>query len=306
MAVDFITQFPSQWATVDEAHEPFHSALRCELGKEGTARLLVYTPPLETAAGRSAASVLAVTREGWLRLAEAADGGTLTTRCDFARTLLVELTIILLYGRLRIAFAAEDRVQSVVFEFNAVREQPHRKAVWALLDGIRGATPGFTADNAHNESLFSQLPLEFRYVLRASLLPGEQLLAVAHWPATVTTYSRWFQRELAPAAMLALTDRLLIVISDETTRSLLRIGGVNKYGAVVTYCPFSRLKGYTLEESGVVMTLALRVQTGSVATIVPVQLPAGHEAPVVGIVQRALRLKEVSGAAARPEQPRFP
>jgi transposase InsO family protein len=299
MAVDFVTRFPSRWATAEEAHEPFQSALQRELGKEGTTRLLVYTPPLETSAGRSAASVLAVTREGWLRVMETADGGTLTTRCDFEHTLLVELTIILLYGHLRIAFAAEDTVQSVIFEFNAVREQPYRQAVWALLDGIRDATPGSTADNARNESLFSQLPLEFRYVLRASLLPGEQLLAVAHWPATLTNYSRWFQRELAPAAMLALTDRLLMVISDETTRSLLRIGGVNKYGAVVTYCPVSRLADYTLEESGPVMTLSLRIQTGSVATIVPVQLPAGYEAPVVAVVQHALQQQETS-APARP------
>jgi hypothetical protein len=299
MAVDFVTRFPSRWATTEEAHEPFQSALRRELGKERPARLLIYTPSLETVAGRSAASVLAVTREGWLHLVETADGGTLTTRCDFEHTLLVELTIILLYGRLRIAFAAEDRVQSVAFEFNAVREQPHRQAVWALLDGIRSATPCSTAGDPRNESLFSQLPLEFRYVLRSSLLPGERLLVVAHWPATVTNYSRWFQRELAPAAMLALTDRLLMVISDETTRSLLRIGGVNKYGAVVTYCPVSRLADYTLEESGPVMTLSLRVQTGSVATIVPVQLPVGYEAPVVAVVQHALQQQETS-APARP------
>jgi hypothetical protein len=305
MAVDFVTRFPSRWATAEEAHEPFQSALQRELGREGTARLLVYTPPLETSAGRSAASVLAVTHESWLRLAETTDGSTLTTRCDFAHTLLVELTIILLYGRVKIAFAADEKVQSVAFEFNAVRERPHREAVWALLEGMRQARPGAAVGGPRNESLLRRLPLKFQYVLRASLPPGERLLAVTCWPATVTTYNRRFQRELAPEAMLALSEHLLMLISDENTKPLLRIGGVNKFGAVVTYCPLSRLAGYTLDESGAGTTVALRVQAGSVATIMPVQFLAGHEAPAVDVVQHALRLKEAS-ATAGPEPRRHP
>jgi hypothetical protein len=154
-------------------------------------------------------------------------------------------------------------------------------------------------------SLLRRLPLKFQYVLRASLPPGERLLAVTCWPATVTTYNRRFQRELAPEAMLALSEHLLMLISDENTKPLLRIGGVNKFGAVVTYCPLSRLAGYTLDESGAGTTVALRVQAGSVATIMPVQFLAGHEAPAVDVVQHALRLKEAS-ATAGPEPRRHP
>jgi hypothetical protein len=107
MAVDFITQFPGRWAAVEEAHEPFQSALRRELSQAAAPRLLVYTPPIETSAGPSSASVLAVTRDGWLRLMETADGGMHAIRCDFVHTLLVELTIILLYGRLKIDYAVQ-------------------------------------------------------------------------------------------------------------------------------------------------------------------------------------------------------
>ena len=304
MAVDFVTRYPSQWTTPAEAHEPFQSALARELAKEGPARLLVYTPPIETSAGRSAASVLAVTRAGWLRLAETANGGMLATRCDFGHTLLVELTIILLYGRLSIEFAAEGKMQSATFEFNAIREQPHRKAVWALIDGMCGSPPGVTAEHPRDESLSGQLPVKFQCVLAASLPPGERLLAVVAWPDTVTRHNRRYVCELAPEAMLALTGRLLMVISDETTRSILRIGGVNKFGAVVTYCPLSRLVGYTRQGRGPVMTLALRIVAEKVATIVPIGLPAGHEAPVIDVVQRALRLKDVAVASVRPEPPR--
>ncbi len=278
---------------MEEAREPFRSALRRGLDGETVIRLLVSTPPFATFQRRTPASVFAVGRTGWLCVQETDRDDTVTIRSDFAHTLLVELTVILLYGRLRIVFAAEGRAQSLAIEFNSVGEPCYQEIARLLLDRMQGVAPTVPGIPQLNPPSVDTFPLKFRHALQESMPSGERLLAVAKWPAAVVAYNRWFQRELAPEAMLALSERELLLISDEKTKSSLRIGRVGKYGTVVTHCPLSWLENYRCEEAGSLTQLKLAVRIGSVEEIVQVALPVEHTSAVQEIVRQAFRQKEI-------------
>jgi len=194
---------------------------------------------------------------------------------------------------LRIVFAAEGRAQSLAIEFNSVGEPRYREIVRLLLDGTQGVAPTAPGIPQLDPPSMDTFPLKFRHALRESMPSGERLLAVAQWPAAVVAYNRWFQRELAPEAMLALSERELLLISDEKTKASLRIGRFGKYGTVITHCPLSRLENCRWEESGSLTLLELAVRIGSVEEIVQVALPVEHEAAVQEIVRQAFRQKEI-------------
>jgi hypothetical protein len=114
------------------------------------------------------------------------------------------------------------------------------------------------------------------------------VLAVLHWPALLGGRRRWFQRELAPEAMLMLTERELIFISEEKTWSWMRIGRVNKYGSIATYCPLSRLKRFQITEHGQLNTLELELRAKQGGAKMEVSFPAGQREEVSTFMERAL------------------
>jgi hypothetical protein len=302
MAGSYWDRFSSRLKTVDDARKPFRAALRRELSAEEPARLLIYTPPWESYKARSPATVLALTNRGWLLMAETADGATGITRSDFAQTLLVELTDILLHGALRIAFVANGGAQSVTIEFNTVMQRYYDEAVQLVLDGMDGIEASATVDQAEWEPLLGPLPLKFRNAFLKFTPRGERLLALLQWPAVFGTRRRWFQHELAPEAALALTDRELLLISEEKTWSWLRIGRPNKYGYLVTHCPLSRLEGYRVGESRPLATLDLTLRAGgAVGDTVQIALPFEHKAAFQDVVLRALTLKAEASVATCKE-----
>jgi len=298
VAVSYWERFSSRLKTPDEAREPFGRVLQRELRAEEPAQLLIYTPSDETIKTKSPASVLALTARGWLLAAEAKDGDAMVTRSDFAHTLRVELTDILLYGALRIAFATDVGVESVTIEFNTVMQRYYDEAVQLVLDGMDGIEASPTVDHAEWEPLLEPLPLKFHNGFLRFTPRGERLLALVEWPAVFGTRRRWFQHELAPEAALALTDRELLLISEEKTWSWLRIGRPNKYGYIVTHCPLSRLEGYHVSESGPLATLDLTLRAGgAVGDTVEIALPLERKAALRDVVLHAFAVKAKASVA---------
>ena len=72
-------------------------------------RHLIFSPEFGAAKFRALASLLCVTDQRWLIVLRESDGSTIVDESSFDSTLLVELTIILLYGQLIIAEEKSSR-----------------------------------------------------------------------------------------------------------------------------------------------------------------------------------------------------
>lgn len=285
-------RFAAQLKNPADAPEPLRSALRAAL-PDG-ARLLILTPPSETHRFAHGPIVLAVTDHGWVAIEHTRRGEVTVARSDFAGTLLIELTGILLSGAFRIFFADGPRVRTVAMEFNTVMERLYWQALQLLLHGIGGVPPGPAVDRHTDLPVLEPLPLKFLNSAWNATPPDEHVRAIAHWPAAVATYHRWFQRELAPEAMFALGERELIFIAEEKARWSLRIGRENKYGDIATYLPFSRLRDFRFRDdaAGPLGHLELTVGAADASATVAVEFPADHRAPIQEIIERAFREKE--------------
>ena len=256
-------RFPSKLASIEQVPEPLRSAVVGRTGRDNL-RLIVFGPAGKRLGTRTPATLLVVQDEDWLLAKDAEDGSVNVTRCDFANTLLVELTSILLHGQLKIDFAADGRAQFVTAEFNTVMEEYYREATQMLLDGADDVpTPPGGAGNG--SALFETLPMKLHNALLQYRPLGQRLLELVRWPATFAGKYRWLQHEIASEAMLALTDRELLFISEEHASEGSRSKQQTKYGKIVTYCPLSRLTDVRLNEYELLDTLdvELRVAQGS-------------------------------------------
>jgi hypothetical protein len=209
-------------------------------------------------------------------------------RAAFADTLFVELTVVLLYGRLKLDYAVEGAARSVAIEFNTVKERLFREAARLVLDGMEGIHDTQPTEDSNLNALLQGVPGKFRGAVQDFRPLSQRVLGVPHWPAVTGGRWRWFERELAPEAMLVLTERELMLISEERSGSWLWTGRVNKYGNVLTYCPLSRLERFGIQdrESMRALELEIRAQSGSVH--IQIVLPCKREPAAARLMEHAL------------------
>jgi hypothetical protein len=295
-------RFASSLNSLDEAPEPLRSAMLAALPPDNAIRLLVFGPASKTLDGRWPAALLAVLEREWVVVSGTEEIPPRVARCDFANTLFVEMTSILLYGELRIDFVGAGRAQTAEIHFNTVMERLYQEAVQVVLNGMDGVATAAPVDSHEHYPALKSLPLKFCNAMLGFVPMGQRVLGVVHWPAVLGRRLILFQQELAPAAALALTDRELLLISEEKTRSWLRTGYPSKYGIIVTHCPLSRLEGYHVAERSplVILDLALRAG-GTVGQTVQMVLPFGHKAAVLELVLRAFARKPKGPVAAGEE-----
>jgi hypothetical protein len=132
---------------------------------------------------------------------------------------------------------------------------------------------------------------------------GQRALAAVHWPAILGQRRLWFQPELAPQAALAVTDRELLLVSEEKAWRRMRPGQTPKYGSIVTHCPFSRIEILQLGEHDDIDTVdvVLRVPRGTEKLKIP--FPRERKREVQALIDQASgqtgRIRE-SGPADGP------
>ncbi len=280
--------------TLSAAPEPLRDALREVLPDEGSARLLIYTPPSESNRMRHGAALLAVTDIGWMGIEHTKAGDCRIYCSDFAHVALVELTEILLYGALRIHFADGSMQRTFGLKFSTSTGSLYRDALVRILAGINDVEPGLPVDRGADLPLLDAVPRKFRNSAWEHAPPDEHLLAVTQWPAMVSDGNRWWQRELAPEGMFALYERELLLIAEERAWSWIRIGRVNKYGDVSTYCPRTRLTEVQLHKSegNPLATLDVAVRAGGVSRTIEIPMPAAYGDAAYALARQALRRSE--------------
>jgi len=173
-------------------------------------------------------------------------------------------------------------------KFNTVMDAYYKEAMRLVLDGIEGIAAALSVADGHLNTLLDGLPMKFCSAAHEFRPPSQPVLALRHSPAVMGKKRLWFQRELAAEAMLMFTERELIFISEEKTWSWMRIGQVNKYGYVVTYCPLARLGGWHIEANEKMAMLDLSVRAPQGGETVSVEFPRGEEHQVAALLRQQL------------------
>jgi len=251
-------RFSDRFRSIEETPEPFRQALLEIVPPQESVRLLVHSPPDFILGTRRPGTLLTVTDRRWLIVYENADETTTVAEASFTDTLLVELTTILLYGQLRLRYVGESSGRSAAVEFNTVWEEYYREAAHLVLHSIGDAPEGPASDREHVLSFLEDWPLKFLNAALRYLPPGHRLREAVHWPAVC---GKW-HRELAPAAALLLTDRAVLLISEEKATLWRRLRGGQKYGQIATYIPLVRLAGVGLGEREGCGVLDMEIRTG--------------------------------------------
>jgi hypothetical protein len=305
------TRFPTKLNTVSDVPEPLRSALLKGLSTKELVRLLVHAPAFSSGDEIRPATVFAVTDDGWLVASETEDGGAALVKSEFGDTLFLEVGTILLSGQLRIAFASGDGLHSAAIQFEPVEDECYREAIHLILAAIDPAHSAVAVKDQHEASEFEDWPLKFRNEVQRYWGRSGRLLVARHWPAVVDES----QQQLAPAGALAITERDLVLISDqrepEPTEEVvsgeapsetsfvpdLEKTGVElsnlpadvyEFGENITVVPRVRLADFQVSHQEHFGVLALQVRSAHGGGKLEVLFPSGDEKAVSQVMEQAL------------------
>ena len=300
------TPFPAKLDQVSDAPEPLRSALRESFQSGEPVRLLVHSPAFPTEDGKLPATVLAVTNNGWLLVSETENGVTLD-RSNFSEILFLELTSILLFGQLRIFSAAGDASRSVTINFEAIGDEFYREAIDLMLAGIDEALPAATR-NDQNEISFQAWPIKFRNEAQRYRTKGQRVLDAMQWPAILGES----EQQLVPAGALLITERELVLISEEKRSSAEDPAAeespqdatpstadaeseppklpedVYEFGDIVTFVPRVRLADSQVSQLEHSCVLTLHVQAAHGGAKLEILLPSDDETAVLKAMEQGL------------------
>jgi hypothetical protein len=286
------TRFPTKLNTVYDAPESFRSALVESLPPSEPIHLLVHAPAFTAGDEKSPATVLAVANNGWLVVSETEDGSATVQKSDFRDTLFLELTSILLFGQLRIAFAAVDTSRSVAIKFDTAEDELYREAIDLMLAGIDPALTGVADKDRTQARAFRDWPMKVRNEAQRYCPKGQRLLAAVEWRAIFGSS----QEQLAPAGALLITERELVVISDEQNSAAERPPETpaeepkETIGGIITFVPRVRLVDFQVSHQESFDVLALQLHAAHGGEKLEIIFPSDDEQAVSRAMEQMLLL----------------
>ncbi|QSI77863.1 hypothetical protein [Niveibacterium microcysteis] len=225
--------FSESIGSPDDLPEALAAALKTALGAEADAlQLIIHSPAFATVGQSSPENVFALTSTRWILVAKTATG-TVTSTAPFAAAAVIELTMILLGGQLRIESVAGAAGCAV--GFNMVSIELFREALFIMLAGARPAATNPTR-GGNIEAELSVLSFKFRTALQEQTPSGVALRDVRSWTSEVSPLARLlFMKPAAPAGVLAVTDSYLGVITDPPAGKEKQHKGKSPHGKIATY-----------------------------------------------------------------------
>jgi len=132
-----------------------------------------------------------------------------------------------------------------------------------MLAGIDPALPGVAHKDRNEASMFEAWPMKIRNEAQRYWPRGQRFLAAIQWPAIFSGS----QRQLAPAGALLITERELVVISEEKNSSAEPHPAAEpkiRFGGIITFIPRVRLADFQVshQESFDVLALQLKASHG--------------------------------------------
>jgi hypothetical protein len=228
---------------IDEISPLFQSALDRNLPANEAVHYLIFSPEFTSATTRHLASVFCVTDRRWLIALAESHGAVTAQTATFDETLLVELTIILLHGKVKIDFTQRGETRSAVLYFNTVMKSLYYAAVCEMLRAIDCER---SKEKDQESSLrFPDWPQKFQNLAIIYTPPGCRLIDGVH---SDTIYGRFFGEKAAATALL-LTKENLIVIAEEKSRRWFPSRREAKYGGTMSYIPRRRIVKWKIAEN---------------------------------------------------------
>jgi hypothetical protein len=250
--VCIVTVSPSE---IDQVPPLFAESLRHNLQPDESIHRLIFSPEFMTVKTQHLASIFCVTDRQWLIAIKEQKGNITVQRATFRETLVIELTVILLHGKLKIDFAEGGKIRSAALHFNTVAKPRYYAAICEMLGAAheRAGSPPTQVSVR-----FPDWPLKLRNMAIIYIPPGCQLLDGAYSP---TIYGRLFG-EKAAAAVLLLTEQYLILIAEEKSRRWFPPKDDQKFGSVMSYIPRQRVLRWEFENVRGVDLHSLQLSTG--------------------------------------------
>jgi hypothetical protein len=163
---------------IDEVSPLFEATLDHNLPPDEAVHQLICGPEFSSVENHHPASLLCLTDRRWLiALAEPPEGVTVES-ATFDETLLVELTIILLHGKLKIDFNKGSERRSAALYFNTVMRSVYFEAVCEILRATD--REGSKETDQKTRSKFAEWQYEFQNRAIIQTPPGSCLLDGVH------------------------------------------------------------------------------------------------------------------------------
>lgn len=278
-------QFATNAKNIEDLSSPFRETFIERIGATEKLHHLIYSPAFDTAKFRGLASVLCVTDQRWLIVLRDDGGRVIVAESSYGGILLVELTIILLYGQLKIDYSHDGESKSVLLHFNTVMQYIYSEAVKYILDAIDAHSDGVMTPKLSGTALLSEWPLKFRNFSILYTPQNSQLLDGVCWEEMRGILGR----ELAPAAALLVTNRHIIVIAEERISRWFQFRRSTKYGAIISYLPLDRFTGFQIRLQRRSRVLELESRGNSGGEILDITIPSDREEAVHRAMQKARR-----------------
>jgi len=285
MSVEIDTRFPTKLDVIADAPQPLRAALLESLPSEKSIRLLVHAPAFSSVDKQTPATVLAVTNDGWLVASETEDGRASVEKSDFSETLFLELTSILLYGKLAIYFATVGTAYSATVMFDTVGEEFYREAIDLILKSIGHTRAHAVHDDGILAATLETWPMKFRTESERYKPKGQRLSAAIHWPAIFDG----FERQIAPAGALLVTGREVVLISEEKQSPRRHAGDIHGFGGIITYFPIARLADFHVSHHERFGVLALEVHAAHGGKKLEIIFPSDEEKTVSKAMEQTVR-----------------
>lgn len=277
-------KFPSKLETIDDAPESHRMAFLNVLQPDDDIRLMIFGPAHKTLGLISPATLLAVTDKGWIFVSGGDDEFITSVRCNYADTLLLELTMVLLLGVLKIDFKTENGTQCSTMSFNMVALKDYQEVIRLLLDGVEGTSIGISSNteaaSPPNPSAKSQGD-GFEHNLGT-----QHVMDTAYWLSIFSGRATWLQCDLSSQIVLAFTERELVCISEEKIWRQAQREDVGRDGNVITYFPLSRLETYRFEPGSQPEKLKLEIRTRHGGRTLAVEFPRQQESKVESFMKQ--------------------
>jgi hypothetical protein len=268
---------------IEDAPQPFRQVLLQRVEKDENVRHLVYSPAFTTGRFHTLASLLCVTDRRWIILLCEKDGRTIVGESPYDAILLVELTIILLYGQLKIDFVFNGEARSTALQFNTVMKRDYFQATQDILSAINGEEKRGGRLDWRNSPILRDWPLKFRNSSILYAPDHSRLFDGAQWGEIYGA----FHRLLGPAAAMLLTERHVVIIAEEKP-GWLQFARRANYGQIITYLPIDRLASFQLSRSARFSLLQLEGSRKAGGEKLVIMLPHDAEEAASRLLKAAL------------------
>jgi len=273
---------------IEDTPPPFREALLQRVDEHENTRHLIHSPAFATGKFRTLASLLCVTDKRWLIALCEKDENISVGESTYDSILLLELTIILLYGQLKIDFVFKGEARSTALQFNTVMKRDYLRAIQDILTAIDGDGEVGEKRDLRDSPILRDWPLKFRNMSILYAPENSSLLDGVQW----TEVYGLFHRQLSPAAAMLLTERYIVVIAEEKP-GWLQFRPRANYGQIITYLPRNRLAKFQIRQAARFSLLELEGHRGDGGEKLVIMLPHDKEEAVSGL------LKGVSASAKR-------